>query len=131
MVSIHALTGAALARLCRTRTQAFALGFASHLPCDLAPHRDLEVPQEALLLGVALGLVAAMKGPNSKEFLGAMGAAAPDIENLIGRALNIPDARLLLPTHSAYHGREIRSLRSQVALALGCLAAVAWPGRPR
>lgn len=129
IVAVHSLVGAALGRWCATHAQAFAVGFASHLPCDAVPHRDLAVPQEAALLGAALGLIGALRGPTSKEFLGALGAAAPDIENLLGRALRVPDDRLLLPTHSKYHGRDIRGVRGQVALAVCCLAALAWPGR--
>lgn len=129
IVAVHALTGAALSRLCRTRPQAFSLGFLSHLPCDMAPHRDLGMLEEGVLLGAALSLVAAVRGAGSNEFAGAVGAAAADVENVIGRALGIPDERLLLPTHSRCHGREIRSVRGQVALSLCALAVICWPRR--
>jgi len=128
IVAVHALAGAALSRLCRTGKQAFALGFLSHLPCDLIPHRDLEVPSEAALLGATLALIAAARGPASKEFVGALGAAAADLENLVGRVLKLPDERLLIPTHSKCHGREVRSFTGQIGLALGCLAVICWPG---
>lgn len=129
IVAVHTLVGAALSRLCCTRRQAFALGFLSHLPCDMAAHRDLEVPEEALLVTAALGLVAAARGPTSKEFAGALGAVTPDLENAVGRALGIPDEKLLLPTHSKYHGREVREVRTQLALTLCCLAVLCWPSR--
>ena len=127
IVAVHALVGAALGRFCRHRRQALAVGFVSHLPCDLAPHRDLEVPQEAVLLGATMALIAAARGLGSKEFSGAFGAAVPDIENLIGRVLGIPDEKLLIPTHSRYHGRRIDGLGSQAALAVACLAIAFWP----
>jgi len=124
IVAVHALTGAALSRLCRTPAQAFALGFASHLVGDMLPHRDLDLPEEALLLGAALGLVAAARGPGSNEFAGALGAAVPDIENLVGRLRGIPDERLLLPTHRRHHGPRTRGFAGQLALAALSLALV-------
>jgi hypothetical protein len=127
IAAVHALTGAALGRFCRAPGRAFALGFVSHLPLDLSPHRDLEIAEEGLLLGAALGLVAAARGFTSPEFAGALGAAAPDVENVVARALDIPDEKLLLPTHSRFHGRKVRGLRGQLALALCCLAVLCWP----
>src|SRR5574340_29459 len=127
MVSIHALVGAALSRLCRTRSQAFALGFVSHCPCDMAPHRDLDIPEEALLLGATLVGLAVAKGPTSKEVVGALGGAAPDLENLVGRVLDLPDEKMLMPTHRRYHGRKVDSLGPQLAIALVSLAIVCWP----
>ena len=130
MVAVHALVGAALSRLCRTRPQAFALGFVSHCPCDMTPHRDLDVPEEALLLGATLALLAAVKGPASKETVGALGGAAPDIENLVARCFDLPDEKMILPTHRKYHGRKTKSLGPQLAVALVGLAIVCWPPRP-
>jgi len=127
IVAIHALTGAALARLSSSRTQALLLGGLSHLATDLLPHRDLEIPEEALLLAAALGVVAFSRGPGSREFAGAIGAALPDLENLVGRCLGIPDQQLLLPTHSRYHGRKARGFHGQLTLALLCLASLALP----
>jgi hypothetical protein len=127
IAAVHALVGAALSRFCHTPGQALAVGFLSHLPLDLVPHRDLEVGEEALLLASALALVAAARGPASRELVGGVAAAAPDVENVIGRLLEIPDEKLLLPTHSRYHGRKVRDLRGQLALALCCLAVICWP----
>lgn len=124
IVAVHALLGAALARHCRTKIQAFLLGGLSHLAADLVPHRDLKVAEEAVLVAGALGLVGVVRGPDSREFAGAVGAALPDLENLVGRVLRIPDRRRLLPTHSKYHGWETKDCRSQVGLALLCLATL-------
>jgi hypothetical protein len=95
----------------------------------MTPHRDLEIPQEALLLSATLALLAAVRGPESKEIAGAIGGAAPDIENLVGRCFGIPDEKLILPTHSTFHGRKTEGLGPQVAIALACLAVVCWPPR--
>jgi hypothetical protein len=131
IVAVHALTGAALARFCKTRPQALLAGALSHLVADMLPHRDLQIPEEALLLAGAFTTVAAARGPDSKEFVGALGAALPDLENLVGRILGLPDERLLLPTHNRYHGPEAPDFRGQLLLALGCLALLALPARAR
>lgn len=131
IVAIHALTGAALGRLCRSRPEAFLVGALSHLVGDMLPHRDLGLAEEALLAGGALALIGAAKGSASREFVGACGAIAPDLENVVGRVLDLPDERLLLPTHSKYHGRKAASLRGQLALALCCLAVLSAPAGER
>jgi hypothetical protein len=127
IVAVHAFTGAALSRLCRTPWQAFALGFASHLVADAMPHRDLDVPTEGALAAVALGCLGLAHGLDSCEFAGALGAVAPDLENIVARALGISDEKLLLPTHNRYHGAKLDNVAGQVALALCCVAVLAWP----
>ena len=127
IVAVHALMGAALARLCGTRAQALVVGGLSHLAADMLPHRDLDIAREALLLGGALGAVGLGWGAGSKEFAGALGAALPDVENLIGRALKVPEERMLLPMHGRHHGRLTAGFGGQVALALVCAAALLVP----
>jgi hypothetical protein len=127
IAAVHALTGAALSRVCGTHGQALVVGAISHLVADALPHRDLEVPEEALLLGAALGAIGIMRGSGSKEFAGAVGAALPDLENLMVRALNLPESRLLLPTHRGYHGRKTRGFGGQIALAAACFAVLTFP----
>ncbi len=127
IVAVHALMGAALSRFTRTHTQAAVLGGVSHIAADLLPHRDLEIPQEAALLAGALTIVAAARGVRSREFAGALGAAAPDIENLIGRVCHLPDEKMLLPTHSRCHGRKTDGFHGQAALALAGLLVLLLP----
>lgn len=127
IVAVHALIGATLARLCKTNTQAAFLGSVSHPLADMLPHRDLEVPEEAVLLAGTLTLIAAARGLDSREFVGALGAVAPDIENLVGRMFEIPEERLLLPTHSHYHGPKTRDFHGQLALAAIGLIALFLP----
>ena len=129
IVAVHAFTGAALSRLCRTPWQAFALGFASHLVADAMPHRDLDVPTEGALAAAALGCIGLAHGLDSREFAGALGAVAPDVENVVARALGIPDEKLLLPTHNRYHGAKVDNVAGQIALALCCVAVLALPTR--
>jgi hypothetical protein len=124
IVAVHALVGATLARLCHTRTQAALLGSASHALADMLPHRDLDIPEEALLLSAALTTICATRGSDSREFAGALGAVLPDLENLIGRVADIPDEKLLLPTHRHLHGPKTRGFTPQIAVAIGALAAL-------
>ena len=131
IVAVHALAGAVLGRLCRTPAQAFLLGALSHVVADALPHRDLDIPEEALMLGGALGWMAVRYGSGSREFLGAVGAAAPDLENLAVRLTGMGDDRMLLPTHRERHGREADSLLPQAALAVGLLLLLGTRGRNR
>ena len=127
IAAVHALVGATLGRLCHTRTQAVALAGVSHIAADMLPHRDLEIPQEAGLLAAALAVIAAARGADSREFAGAVGAVAPDIENLIGRMRGLPDEKLLLPSHNRYHGRKTQGFEGQLALALVGVAVLLLP----
>jgi hypothetical protein len=127
IVALHALIGAALGRFTRTRTQAALLGGVSHIAADMLPHRDLDIPQEAALLAGTLTFIAAARGTGSREFAGALGAAAPDIENLIGRIRGLPDDKLLLPSHRSYHGPKTDGFHGQLALALIGLALLLLP----
>jgi hypothetical protein len=127
IAAIHALVGAGLGRLCRTPAQAALLGGLSHIAADMLPHRDLDVPREAALLGAALTAVAAARGADSREFAGALGAVAPDLENLIARLRGLPDDTLLLPSHNRYHGRQTHGFIGQLALALLGLALLLLP----
>ena len=127
IAAVHALTGAALGSVCGSRTQALLVGGVSHLAADALPHRDLEVPEEALLLGVALGVIALKCGWDSREFAGAVGAALPDVENLVARVLDVPESQMVLPTHRGHHGRETKGFGGQILLSLGCLASLFVP----
>lgn len=127
IVAVHALIGAALGRFARSHTQAVLLGSASHPVSDMLPHRDLEVPQEAALLAAVLTVITATKGVDSREFTGAVGAALPDLENLIGRFFGIPEEKLLLPSHNRYHGRKTDGFAGQLVLAVAGLALLLLP----
>ena len=133
MAWVHAAVGAALGRLIGHQGKAFGAGVASHAICDLIPHRDLKPQQEAPLLALALGLILWRKGLTSPETLGALGAVSPDTENIAAQVGLIPKTAMIFPTHQgpATHGREVKSIAPQVALAAVCLAVALWPQRPR
>jgi len=127
IAAVHALTGATLARLCGSRTQAALVGAFSHFIEDMLPHRDLDIPQEAALLAGALSLIAAARGTESREFFGALGAVLPDAENIAGRVLDIPEKQLLLPNHRGYHGPKTRTFNVQIVIATIGLASLFLP----
>jgi hypothetical protein len=127
MVSVHALLGAALSRLCRGPRQAFLLGLASHLVADLTPHRDLDIVREGILLAGALGAIGLVHGARSREFAGALGGLLPDTESAVAVLLDLPDETLVLPNHSLCHGPLRGDMRGQTLLAAACLAVLALP----
>jgi len=118
----HAVIGAALGRLIGRPAPAFALGVLSHAVADLLPHRDYDLPREAALLVAALGLLAGRYGVGSPAWYGALGAAAPDLENAVGILTRRADDRGLFPTHRGLHGPRRQETWSQLVLAMGLLA---------
>lgn len=131
IAAVHAAVGAALGRLTGRRESAFAVGVASHLLCDLLPHKDFEPPVEAALLALALGAIAAANGLDSPEVAGACGAVAPDLENAASRVGLIPETAMVFPTHrgESCHGPRTGSALPQGILAAACLVFVLWPRR--
>lgn len=124
MAWVHAAVGAALGARAENQAQAVAGGIASHLICDLLPHKDYEMPVELPLLAATLGFLAVRHGWRSREFAGAVGAILPDIENGLER-LGALDGTLF-PTHTKQpwfigHGPKVSSPIPQVILAAVCL----------
>ena len=127
MAWVHATVGAAIGGRAPNRVVAFAAGVVSHLVCDLAPHRDYDLPIEIPLLGIALAAIAHRRGIDSLEMIGALGAISPDIENGLQR-IGVVDSTLF-PTHterswSVGHGRAIKSPLNQILLAAVCVAVM-------
>ena len=84
IVSLHVATGAAMGTLVRSRSLALLLGPALHMAGDQVPHED--IPDRSFEIGsglVALGLLAARRGPLDPAVLGGAAAAAPDLEHLM------------------------------------------------
>ena len=72
-------------------------------------------------------MIALKCGWDSREFAGAVGAALPDVENLVARVLDVPDSQMVLPTHRGRHGRETKGFGGQILLSLVCLASLFVP----
>jgi len=129
IVAVHAAVGAALGKLVERKDGAFAVGVASHLLCDLLPHKDFDIKVEAALAAVTFGVIAARCGVNSPEFIGAMGAVAPDAENAASVVGLLPKESMRFPTHQGdhHHGPKVQSALPQGILAAACLVFVFWP----
>jgi hypothetical protein len=83
IVSLHVATGGAAGALVRSRRLALLIGPALHLAGDRVPHED--IPDRSFEIGsglVALGLLAARRGPFDPAVLGGAAAAMPDLEHV-------------------------------------------------
>jgi hypothetical protein len=84
IVSLHVATGGAVGALVRSRSLALLLGPPLHVAGDRVPHED--IPDRSFEIGsglVALGLLAARRGPLDPAVLGGAAAAMPDLEHLL------------------------------------------------
>lgn len=129
IAAVHALVGAVIGRVARHKPGALAGGIASHLICDLLPHKDFHFKVEAPLLAVVLGFLALKFGIKSNEFVGACGAVAPDAENAASVLNIIPKEAMRFPTHRGddKHGPKTKSALPQGILAVACVAYLLWP----
>jgi hypothetical protein len=81
--SLHVASGAAFGALTGSRLLALALGPALHLAGDRVPHRDLESRNVEVATGIAGAMLLGLRyGPAHPVTLGALAAAAPDLEHL-------------------------------------------------
>ena len=106
------------------RLPAFAAGFASHIPMDAVPHVDFkDFRVDAVMTLVLLGAVLVVSG-FSPVFLGALGAVAPDFENLLWKCGVIPEGRKIFPTHSGMirHGKALIGHGPAGEIALSALS---------
>jgi hypothetical protein len=124
MVSVHAAVGAMLGAGIEKPGAALAGGVASHLLCDLVPHKDYDIQIEAPLALAMFGYLAWRFGIRSPQFWGAVGAVLPDAENALALLGVIPESKTVFPTHNKSaswfvgHGKTVESPIPQAALAL-------------
>lgn len=84
IVSLHVAIGGAAGALVRSRSLAFVIGPVLHVAGDHVPHE--EIPDRTFEIGsglVALGLLAARRGPFDPAVLGGAASAMPDLEHLV------------------------------------------------
>jgi hypothetical protein len=84
IVSLHVALGGAAGALVRSRLLALLLGPPLHVAGDRVPHED--IPDRSFEIGsglVALGLLAARRGPLDAAVLGGAATAVPDLEHLM------------------------------------------------
>jgi hypothetical protein len=80
---LHVASGAAAGAVMRSRTLALVVGPALHLAGDRVPHQDIESRNFELASGLGgAALLALRYGPAHPVTLGALSAAAPDVEHL-------------------------------------------------
>lgn len=124
MVSVHAAVGAMLGAGIRNPGGAVAGGAASHLLCDLVPHKDYDIKIEAPLALAMFTYLIWRYGLKSPQFWGAVGAVLPDAENALALLGFLPEDKTLFPTHNKSaswyvgHGQAVESPIPQVALTL-------------
>jgi hypothetical protein len=84
VVSLHVALGGAAGALVRSRALALLLGPPLHVAGDRVPHED--IPDRSFEIGsglVALGLLAARRGPLDAAVLGGAATAMPDLEHVV------------------------------------------------
>jgi hypothetical protein len=122
MGGVHAILGAAVGSLSARRDVAFLAGVGTHVVGDVLPHKDYGGAVEVPLLAAVLWWVGARRGWASPAFWGALGGAAPDIENALERLGLRDGGQRVFPTHRSWHGAKRREVVSQGALGLLCWA---------
>ena len=84
IVSLHVAVGGAAGALVGSRKLALLLGPPLHMAGDRVRHED--IPDRTFEIGsglVALGLLAARRGPFDPAVLGAAACAMPDLEHVV------------------------------------------------
>ncbi|HEY3550809.1 MAG TPA: hypothetical protein VGK69_07140 [Gaiellaceae bacterium] len=84
IVSLHVALGGAAGALVRSRPLALLLGPPLHVAGDRVPHED--IPDRSFEIGsglVALGVLAARRGPLDPAVLGGAACAMPDLEHVM------------------------------------------------
>ena len=129
IASVHAVVGASIGKFAGETEGALIAGVASHLLCDLLPHKDFDAKTEAILLAGAMSALAGKFGVTSPEFVGACGAVAPDMENAAFRLGLLREEQMRFPTHLGddKHGPKTKSAFPQGILAAVCVAYLLWP----
>jgi hypothetical protein len=115
IVSLHVATGGAAGALVRSRSLALILGPVLHVAGDRVPHED--IPDRSFEIGsglVALGLLAARRGPFDPAVFGGAAAAMPDLEHVVPR-LRL-DGEKIFHRGRGRHGAGI-SVEAQLLLA--------------
>jgi hypothetical protein len=132
---VHMAVGGAVGSLVGGRGGAFALGVASHVPLDVGPHYEFgRMWIEVIVVSGVLGGMVVTGHAGSPVFWGAVGAVAPDIENVLWRSGALPEKWKLFPGHALRlwrffpHGRTLgtRHIWWQVVLGAAAVALAVW-----
>jgi hypothetical protein len=132
IVSLHIATGAAGGALVRSPVAAAALGPVLHFFGDRVPHEDIDSRRFELQCGVVgLVVLAVVRGPFDPATVGALTAAAPDLEHIL--PLPRPGGRKLFPSHRipGWHRPGGISANAQLLIAGVLFGAVLATGLKR
>ena len=125
----HVAVGALIGSFLGNSLASFLVGLASHIPLDVIPHLDFENLWVDAALTVALLVGILVLFGFSPIFFGALGAVAPDLENLLWRVGVLPEERKIFPTHSGLikHGttKAAKGFWASLAMAAVSVAIVA------
>ncbi len=122
------MIGAAIGSLLKNKPGAFATGLVSHAAADMLPHKDVSPALDVPMMAATLAAIAKLKGIDSPEFWGAVGAVAPDAEHGLLMAGLIKPEQEIFPTHidnGKWHGPRSGERMSQVLLAAAAVLVVA------
>jgi len=125
IVTLHVASGAVAGALTRSRFSALAIGPPLHLLGDLVPHEDIQSRRFELASGVTgIAALAAAYGPFHPVTIGAVSAAAPDLEHVL--PLPRPGGRPLFPSHRRpeLHRSGGVPASMQLLVAVGTLAVL-------
>jgi hypothetical protein len=120
IVAMHIATGAAGGAVVRSPIGAAFLGPVLHALGDRIPHEDIASRRFEVGCGI-LGVLAlaAVRGPLDAATVGAVAAAAPDVEHVI--RLPRPSGRKLFPSHRIPGFHRPGGVSAQVQLVLAGL----------
>ncbi len=129
IAALHVATGAATGAVLRSRALAIALGPALHLAGDFVPHRDFVNRNADLATGLGGTIVLGLRyGPTHPITLGAVSAAAPDLEHLFPRLL--PARAKLFHGRRGWHRTGELTIGAQLLIAAGLIGLLAMT-KPR
>lgn len=97
---VHVWLGAAAGSVMPDAPAALAAGVASHVAGDMTPHKDGWPALDTLAVIASLACIDGRFGYGSKEFIGALGGLAPDLEHVARKAGHPLTARPIFPTHN-------------------------------
>lgn len=123
--ALHVASGAVLGVVTRSRVLALALGPALHLAGDRVPHQDIENRSFDLASGLGTAALLALRyGPVHPVTVGAVSAAAPDLEHLLP-CLRPAGAKLFHGRRGWHRSGPLRAETQLVVavLVVGVLAA--------
>ena len=116
IVSMHVASGAAMGAAGGSRRRALLLGPLLHLAGDRIPHQDIASRRFEIRSGIAcVLLLAARRGPFDAATLGALAAAAPDLEHVVPWVR--PRGRKLFHGRRGWHRSGRFSASAQLVLA--------------